>query len=166
MSNCLDGVRFFFIFNCLLQIEFLSQLISEYWNRTTTITPFLQAIKHFCNFIPSNFMEGFAFLIEDTSYFSVYGLIFPLLVKMQLFSSFLFNMNSDRVFKHNQINENINNNNKKKSKYNYSFTEHIDCPSNEIDAFIVKIMYLFVVIVLFLCCSIFCQLLNKSIISV
>ena len=33
----------FFIFNCLLQIEFWSQLISEYWNRTTLI-PFLQAI--------------------------------------------------------------------------------------------------------------------------
>ena len=54
----------------------------------------------------------------------------------------------------------------KKSKYNYSFTEHIDCPSNEIDLSIVKIVYLFVVIVLFLCCSIFCQLFNKSIISV
>ena len=68
LSNCLDGVRFFFIFNCLLQFEFLYQLISEYWNRTTTLIPFLQAITHFCNFIPSNFMEGFAFLIDDTSY--------------------------------------------------------------------------------------------------
>ena len=63
----LVGVRFFFIFNCPLQIEFFSQLISEYWNQTTTLIPFLQA-KHFCNFIPSNFMEGFAFLIDDTSY--------------------------------------------------------------------------------------------------
>ena len=71
----LDGVRFFFIFNCLLQIEFLSQLISEYWNRTTTLIPFLQAITHFCNFIPSNFMEGFTFLIDDTSYFQVISTI-------------------------------------------------------------------------------------------
>ena len=33
-----------------------------------------------------------------------------------LFSSFLFNMNSDSVFKQNQINENINNNKKTKKK--------------------------------------------------
>ena len=64
----LDGFSFFFIFNCLLQIEFLSQLVYEYRNRTTTLIPFLQAIKHFCVFIPSNFMERFAFLIDDTSY--------------------------------------------------------------------------------------------------
>ena len=60
------GVDFFF-FNCLWRAEFLRQPISEYWNRTTILIPFLQAIKHFCNFIPSNFMEGFAFLIDDTS---------------------------------------------------------------------------------------------------
>ena len=36
------GQAFFFIFNCLLQIE--SQLISEYWDRTTTLIPFLRAI--------------------------------------------------------------------------------------------------------------------------
>ena len=36
-------------------------------NRTTTLIPFLQAIKHFCNFIPSYFMERFTFLI-GTSY--------------------------------------------------------------------------------------------------
>ena len=60
------GIDFFF--NCLWKAEFLCQPISEYWNRTTTSIPFLQAIRHFCNFIPSNFMEGFAFLIDDTSY--------------------------------------------------------------------------------------------------
>ena len=27
--------------------------ISEYWNRTTALIPFLQAIEHFCNFIHS-----------------------------------------------------------------------------------------------------------------
>ena len=37
-------------------------------NRTTTLIPFLQAIKHFCYFIPSYFMERFAFLIDGTSY--------------------------------------------------------------------------------------------------
>ena len=47
---------------------FLCQPISEYWNRTTILIPFLQAIKHFCNFIPSYFMKRFAFLIDDTSY--------------------------------------------------------------------------------------------------
>ena len=75
-------------------------------------------------------------------------------------------MNSDKVFKQNQLNESINNNNNKKNKYkkNYSFIEYLDCPSDEIDVSIVKIMHLFVVIVLFLCCSILCQLFNKSII--
>ena len=28
---------------------------------------FLQAVKHFCNFIPLYFMKRFAFLIDDTS---------------------------------------------------------------------------------------------------
>ena len=60
--------QLFFIFNCLLQIEFSRQPISEYWNRTTILIPFLQTIKHFCNFIPSYFMKRFAFLIDDTSY--------------------------------------------------------------------------------------------------
>ena len=36
---------------------------------TTTPIPFLQAIKHFCNFLASYFMEGFAFLIDDTENF-------------------------------------------------------------------------------------------------
>ena len=75
-------------------------------------------------------------------------------------------MNSDKVFKQNQLNESINNNNNKKNKFisNNSFIEYLDCPSDEIDVSIVKIMHLFVVIVLFLCCSILCQLFNKSII--
>ena len=60
--------RLFFIFNWLWKAVFLCQPISEYCNRTTTLIPFLRAIKHFCNFIPSYFMEGFAFLIDDTSY--------------------------------------------------------------------------------------------------
>ena len=63
-----DGVHFFCVFNCLGKAEFSCQPISEYWNRTTTLIPFLQAIKHFCNFIPSYFVEIFAVLIDDTSY--------------------------------------------------------------------------------------------------
>ena len=60
-------VHFFVcFFNCLWKAEFLCQPISEYWNRTTTSIPFLQAIIHFCNFLTSNFMEWFAFLIDDT----------------------------------------------------------------------------------------------------
>ena len=59
---------FFFFFNCLWKAEFLCQPVSEYWNRTTILIPFLQAIKHFCNFILSYFMKRFAFLIDDTSY--------------------------------------------------------------------------------------------------
>ena len=50
-----------------------SQPNTEYWNRTTTLIPFLEAFKHICNSIPSYFMERFAFLIDDTSY--VYMLI-------------------------------------------------------------------------------------------
>ena len=61
LSNCWYGVSFFFY--CLLQIEFRSQLISEYWNRTTTLIPFLRAIWHLCNFIHSYFMDRFTFLI-------------------------------------------------------------------------------------------------------
>ena len=63
-----DGVHFLCVFNCLWKAEFSCQPISEYWNRTTTLIPFLQVIKHFCNVIPSYFMEGFAFFIYDTSY--------------------------------------------------------------------------------------------------
>ena len=61
------GVDFFFSIVCG---RLLCQPISEYWNRTTILIPFLQAIKHFCNFIPSYFMKRFAFLIDDTSYTS------------------------------------------------------------------------------------------------
>ena len=63
-----DGVHFLCVLYCLWKAEFSSQPISEYWNQMTTLIPFLQVIKHFCNFIPSYFMERFAFLIEDTSY--------------------------------------------------------------------------------------------------
>ena len=62
--------RLFFIFNWLWKAEFLCQPISEYWNQTTTLIPFLPAIKYFCNFISSYFMEGFTFLIDETSYLS------------------------------------------------------------------------------------------------
>ena len=40
-------VHFLCVFNCLWKVEFSSQPISEYWNQTTTLIPFLQAIKHF-----------------------------------------------------------------------------------------------------------------------
>ena len=56
------------MYDCERLSTFSSQLISEYWNRTTTLMPFLQAIEHFCNFIPSYFTERFAFLIEGTTY--------------------------------------------------------------------------------------------------
>ena len=46
----------------------LSFYVRRFLNRTTILIPFLQAIKHFCNFIPSYFMKRFAFLIDDTSY--------------------------------------------------------------------------------------------------
>ena len=69
-----DGVHFLCVFNCLWKAEFSSQPISEYWNRMTTLIPSSQAIKHFCNFIPSYFMERFAFLIEGTSYILDYRL--------------------------------------------------------------------------------------------
>jgi len=62
-----DGVDFFFFFNCLWKAEFLCQPISECWSRATILIPFLQAIKHFCDFIPSYFVKRFAFLIERTS---------------------------------------------------------------------------------------------------
>ena len=46
------------------------------WIKDAMIVSFLKAITHFCNFIPSNFMEGFAFLIDDTSYRSWTGFIY------------------------------------------------------------------------------------------
>ena len=67
------------VFNCLWKIEFLSIPISEYWNRTTTLIPFLQ---HFCYFIPSYFMERFALLIDGTSY--IYPCSIPLLCSIIL----------------------------------------------------------------------------------
>ena len=57
------------LFNCHWKIGFSSQRISEYRNRTTTSIPFLQAIKHFCNFIPSYWVERFAFYSNYTSYY-------------------------------------------------------------------------------------------------
>ena len=54
-----NGVHFLCVFHCLWKAGFLCQPISEYWNGTTTLIPFLHANKHFCNFIPSNFTEGF-----------------------------------------------------------------------------------------------------------
>ena len=47
---------------------FLQMLVGVHWNRTTTLIPFLQAIKHFCNFIPSYWVERFAFYSNYTSY--------------------------------------------------------------------------------------------------
>ena len=58
----------FILFNSIDCGRLSFQPISEYRNRTTTLIPFLQAINHFCNFIPSYFMERFAFLMVYTSY--------------------------------------------------------------------------------------------------
>ena len=58
-------VDFFFFLQ--LSVEGWVFMSADFWilesndNNNT-----LQAIKHFSNFIPSNFMEGFAFLIDDT----------------------------------------------------------------------------------------------------
>ena len=57
-SKCCLGYTYFVQLNWLWKVEFSSQPISEYWNWTTTLIPFLQAITHFCNFIPS-------FLIDE-----------------------------------------------------------------------------------------------------
>ena len=62
-SKCWPGYTYFVQLNWLWKVE-----ISEYRNRTTTLIPFLQDINHFCNFIPSYFIERFAFLIDYTSY--------------------------------------------------------------------------------------------------
>ena len=67
-SKCCSGYTYFVQLNWLWKVEFLSQPISKYRNRTTTLIPFLQAINHFCTFIHSYFMDRFAFLIEGTSY--------------------------------------------------------------------------------------------------
>ena len=68
-SKCCSGYTYFVQLNWLWKVEFLSQPISKYRNRTTTLIPFLRAIWNFCNFINSCFMDRFAFLIELTSYF-------------------------------------------------------------------------------------------------
>ena len=67
-SKCCSGYTYFVQLNYLWKVEFLSQSISKYRNRTTTLLPFLQAINHFCTFIHSYFMDRFALLIEGTSY--------------------------------------------------------------------------------------------------
>ena len=64
----LDGVHLFCSTQLTVEGCFSSQLISEYyWNQTTTLIPFLQAITNFCNCIPSYFMERFTFLIDDNN---------------------------------------------------------------------------------------------------
>ena len=45
--KCWPGNTYVVQLNWLLKVEFSSQSISEYWNRTTT--SILQAINHFCN---------------------------------------------------------------------------------------------------------------------
>ena len=40
-SKCPTGYTYFVQLNWLLKLEFSSQPISEYWNRTTTLIPFL-----------------------------------------------------------------------------------------------------------------------------
>ena len=67
-SKCCSGYTYFVQLNWLWKVEFLSQPISKYRNRTTSLIPFLQAINHFCTFIHSYFMDRLAFLIEGTSY--------------------------------------------------------------------------------------------------
>ena len=68
----LDRVHFFVQLNYSGRLSF-SQPISKYRNQTTTLIPFLQAINHFCNFIPSYFIENFGFLIEHTTYVVEWG---------------------------------------------------------------------------------------------
>ena len=58
---------YFVQLNWLWKVEFKSQPIYGYRNQTTTLIRFLQAINHFCYFIPC-FIERFAFLIDHTSY--------------------------------------------------------------------------------------------------
>ena len=67
-SKCCTGYTYFVQLNWLWKVEFLSLPISKYWNRTTTLIPFLRAIWNFCNFIHSYFMDRFEFLFERTSY--------------------------------------------------------------------------------------------------
>ena len=81
-TKCCTGYTYFVQLNWLWKVEFLSQPISKYRNRTTTLIPFFQTINHFCNFIHSHFMARFTFLIELTSYMK-YQLI---LTKFQLSS--------------------------------------------------------------------------------
>ena len=70
-SKCWVGYTYFVQLNWLWKVELSSQPISEYCNRTTTLIPFFQAIDHFCHFIPSYFIERFAFLIDYTSYHQI-----------------------------------------------------------------------------------------------
>jgi hypothetical protein len=56
--------------HCHWKIEFSSQQISEYWFQTITLIPFLQAIKHFCNYILSYFMDTFAFYYKKRLVFN------------------------------------------------------------------------------------------------
>ena len=57
-SKCWPRRGTLILFNSIdWKVEFLSQPISEYSNRTTTLIPFLRAINHFCNFFPSYFIE-------------------------------------------------------------------------------------------------------------
>ena len=74
-SKYCTGYTYFVQLNWLWKVEFLSQPISKYRNRMTTLIPFLRAIWKFCNFIHSYFMDRFAFLIELTSYLYVSPLI-------------------------------------------------------------------------------------------
>ena len=80
-----NGVDFFF----QLSVEGWVFMSADFWilESSDNINTFFT--NYFCNFIPSNFMEGFAFLIDDTSYLSIYQSI-SLSIHISVYLSMLY----------------------------------------------------------------------------